>query len=153
MSPTAFRERGYRFFVFSREERRLHVHVTSGDGEAKFWLKPAIQLANNHGYGPRQLAEIEALSREHHHELFRAWHNTSAVAVTHIPSHGVWLLAHGLELFVPYTQHPWFKDQPVKAILNAKEPSPGHYHGPEIDIDLSQDILEHPEQYPNIARR
>lgn len=36
MSPTLFRERGYRFFFISREEARPHVHVYSGDGEAKF---------------------------------------------------------------------------------------------------------------------
>ncbi|MFN7338865.1 MAG: DUF4160 domain-containing protein, partial [bacterium] len=27
MSPTVFREDGYRFFFFSREETRMHVHV------------------------------------------------------------------------------------------------------------------------------
>jgi len=30
MSPTIFREKGLRFFFFSREEARLHVHVSSG---------------------------------------------------------------------------------------------------------------------------
>src|SRR2546422_3979017 len=32
----------FRFFFFSKEERRKHVHVSCGDGEAKFWLEPAI---------------------------------------------------------------------------------------------------------------
>jgi len=50
MSPTVFREKGYRFFFFSREESRMHVHVVSGDGEAKFWLEPDLELAKNHGY-------------------------------------------------------------------------------------------------------
>jgi len=45
MSPTVFRENGYRFFFFSREEERMHVHITSGDGEAKFWLEPEIKMA------------------------------------------------------------------------------------------------------------
>jgi hypothetical protein len=36
MSPTVFRWKGYRFFFFSREEERKHVHVTCADGEAKF---------------------------------------------------------------------------------------------------------------------
>ena len=45
MSPTVFREQGYRFFFFSREEQRMHVHVLSADGEAKFWLEPEIELA------------------------------------------------------------------------------------------------------------
>jgi len=44
MSPTIFKENGFRFFFFSREESRMHVHVISGDGEAKFWLEPEIEL-------------------------------------------------------------------------------------------------------------
>ncbi len=50
MSPTVFRECGYRFFFFSREEERMHVHVLSGNGEAKFWLEPEIELAKNYHY-------------------------------------------------------------------------------------------------------
>ena len=45
VSPTVFRERGYRFYFFSREELRMHVHVISADGEAKFWLEPELSLA------------------------------------------------------------------------------------------------------------
>ena len=42
MSPTVFREAGFRFYFFSREEPRMHVHVHCADGEAKFWLEPAV---------------------------------------------------------------------------------------------------------------
>jgi hypothetical protein len=49
MSPTIHRERGYRFFFFSREEPRMHVHVICADGESKFWLDPAIELARSTG--------------------------------------------------------------------------------------------------------
>lgn len=49
MSPTIFRGAGFRFFFFSREEARLHVHVHCADGEAKFWLEPEIELAQNLG--------------------------------------------------------------------------------------------------------
>ena len=44
MSPTIHRERGYRFFFFSREEPRMHVHVMCADGESKFWLEPEIEV-------------------------------------------------------------------------------------------------------------
>ena len=73
MSPTVFRERGYRFFFFSREEQRMHVHVLSSDGEAKFWLEPEIKLANNYRYSPKQLRDIESLIEVHNHELTSAW--------------------------------------------------------------------------------
>lgn len=73
MSPTVFRERGYRFFFFSREESRMHVHVISSDGEVKFWLDPEVQLAKNYRYSRRQLKEIESLIEDHYDELVSAW--------------------------------------------------------------------------------
>lgn len=75
MSPTVFREKGYRFFFFSREEERMHVHVVSGDGEAKFWLEPEIELSKNHHYSRKRLKEIEALVEVHYDELVSSWQN------------------------------------------------------------------------------
>ena len=73
MSPTIFKEAGYRFFFFSREEPRIHVHIVSEDGEAKFWLEPEIELARNYRYSRKQLKEIEILVEEHYDELVSAW--------------------------------------------------------------------------------
>lgn len=73
MSPTVFKEAGYRFFFFSREEPRMHVHIVSEDGEAKFWLEPEIELARNYQYSRTQLKEIENLVERHYHELVSAW--------------------------------------------------------------------------------
>jgi hypothetical protein len=73
MSPTVFRECGYRFFFFSREEERMHVHVISGDGEAKFWLEPEIEIAKNNHYSRKQLKQIESLIEVHYNELISAW--------------------------------------------------------------------------------
>ena len=73
MSPTVFRERGYRFFFFSREEPRMHVHVMSGTGEAKYWLEPEIELAKNHQLSRRELREIEEIIEAHFNEIQAAW--------------------------------------------------------------------------------
>ena len=73
MSPTVFKEKGYRFFFFSREESRMHVHVISGDGEAKYWLEPEIELSKNYKYTRKQLKEIESLAEVHCNELISAW--------------------------------------------------------------------------------
>ncbi len=73
MSPTVFREKGYRFFFFSREENRMHVHIISGDGEAKFWLEPEIELAKNYNYSRKRLKEIESLVEVHYNELISRW--------------------------------------------------------------------------------
>ena len=74
--------------------------------------------------------------------------NTSEVEVTNISAHGVWLLVRDHELFISYEDFPWFKDQPVKSILNVKEQSPGHFYWPDIDVDLTAEIIEHPERFP-----
>jgi hypothetical protein len=73
MSLTVCREGGYRFFFFSREEERMHVHTVSGYGEAKFWLEPEIELAKNFGYTRKQLKEIESMIEAHYDELISAW--------------------------------------------------------------------------------
>jgi hypothetical protein len=45
MSPTVFRQGQYRFYFFSREETRMHIHVHAPNGEVKFWMEPEIKLA------------------------------------------------------------------------------------------------------------
>lgn len=74
MAPTVHRERSYRFFFFSREEPRMHVHVESPDGEAKYWLEPEVALAKNIGFSSRQLREVERILGEQQDEIRTAWH-------------------------------------------------------------------------------
>lgn len=74
LSPTVFTERGYRFFFFSREERRMHIHVRSDGCEAKFWLEPVIESARNFGYTQRQLRDIAKIVEAREDELKEAWH-------------------------------------------------------------------------------
>ena len=73
MSPTILREKGYRFFFFSREESRIHVHVACTGGEAKYWLEPDIELAKNCNLSRTQLKEIENLIEGHYDEFKGAW--------------------------------------------------------------------------------
>ena len=73
MSPTVFRYKNYRFFFFSREERRMHVHVSCPEGEAKFWLEPIIALNEHYGLNPRKLKELQLLVEKRKDEITRAW--------------------------------------------------------------------------------
>ena len=73
MSPTIFREGPYRFYFFSREEARIHTHVASSEGEAKFWMEPAIELVENHGIPARELSRIEEAIRSHERQIRTAW--------------------------------------------------------------------------------
>lgn len=73
VSPTVLRVRGFRFYFFSREERRPHVHVQHAAGEAKFWIEPAVELHANYGLKPKQIAEATKLIEEHLNEIRKAW--------------------------------------------------------------------------------
>jgi len=73
MSPTVFRYKNYRFFFFSREEARIHVHIESSEGEAKFWLEPVVALATASGLTKRQLNEIQKVIKDRKDEITKAW--------------------------------------------------------------------------------
>lgn len=66
MVPTVFRDGSFRFFFFSREKPRIHIHVSHTDGEAKYWIEPKIELAMNQGLSQKQLNEALSLVERHH---------------------------------------------------------------------------------------
>jgi hypothetical protein len=74
VSPTVFREGGFRFLFFSREEPRAHVHALHARGEAKFsgW-RQTVELARNFGLSSRLVMAALRLVREHEDEIRRAW--------------------------------------------------------------------------------
>jgi hypothetical protein len=74
MSPTVFRAGPFRFFFFSREEERLHIHVQSADGEAKVWIEPRIELAQSYQLSAQDLSRVLQLVIDHEQEIRDAWH-------------------------------------------------------------------------------
>jgi len=75
VSPTVLRAKGFRLFFFSREESRMHVHVHSERGEAKFWLEPVIELAQSYGLPQVDVNEALRLIRENEDVIRRAWND------------------------------------------------------------------------------
>ena len=47
----------------------MHVHVQGPDGEAKYRLEPAVELAHNYGLNERQLRLVKALIEAHADEI------------------------------------------------------------------------------------
>jgi hypothetical protein len=78
--------------------------------------------------------------------------NTSQAEVTHISSHGIWILANNEEMFLSYQDFPWFQDVPIRQILNIQEPFPNHFYWPDLDVDLSKEIIKNPERFPLKAK-
>ncbi|MDJ0864402.1 MAG: DUF2442 domain-containing protein [Gammaproteobacteria bacterium] len=77
---------------------------------------------------------------------------TFQVEVTNVSSHGLWLLAHGRELFLSFDDFPWFKDASIGSVLKVEEPSPGHFYWPDLDVDLGLETIENPERFPLKSR-
>jgi Domain of unknown function (DUF4160) len=73
VSPTVLRVGGYRFYFFSREEPRPHVHVQHASGEAKFWLEPTVELAADYGLGRTRVNAARKIIEEHRDEIIAAW--------------------------------------------------------------------------------
>ncbi len=74
--------------------------------------------------------------------------NTLAVEVTNISSFGIWIFIRDKEHFMSYDEFPWFKDQTVKSIINVEEPTKGHLFWPDLDVDLSEESIEFPDNFP-----
>ncbi len=58
--------------LFSRGNA-LHVHVVSGEGEAKFWLEPTVSLATFDGLRTRELKQLQRVIEERQDEIKKAW--------------------------------------------------------------------------------
>ncbi|MGH7720123.1 MAG: DUF2442 domain-containing protein [Gemmatimonadaceae bacterium] len=140
--------RRYRFYFFSREESRPHVHVQHATGEAKFWLEPEISLAHNYGLTVQRLATAIRIAREHIMKSARRGTPISGAEVTNVSANGLWLLVDDRELFVAFEQFPWFADATIRQLTRLERPSPHHLYWPELDVDLAVESIERPEAYP-----
>ena len=78
--------------------------------------------------------------------------STLEVEVTNVSKHGFWLLLGDEELFVPFSEFPWFKEAPIAKILHVERPQPHHLFWPDLDIDLAVESIRHPEKFPLVAR-
>ena len=71
--PDSFQGQELRFFFFSREETRMHIHASCPDGEAKFWIEPLVALADYKGLSKHELGELEKVVKDHVKEITEAW--------------------------------------------------------------------------------
>ncbi len=74
--------------------------------------------------------------------------HTSTPEVTHIDRRGFWLFIDGHEHHLPFEVFPWFADANIRQITTIQQPRPDLFHWPELDVDLTLDMIDHPENYP-----
>jgi hypothetical protein len=77
--------------------------------------------------------------------------STSNAEVTNVSPFGLWLLLGSEELYLPYTDFPWFKTATIAQVTHVERPSPGHLYWPELDIDLAVDSIRNPAKFPLIS--
>lgn len=64
MSPKFKEINGFVFKIYSNEESRIHIHIVKAENEAKYWLEPDIELAENFGFSSKELSFIEKILKE-----------------------------------------------------------------------------------------
>lgn len=74
--------------------------------------------------------------------------NTSALEVTNIDTKGFWLFLDGNEHFLSFDEFPWFVNATISQITKVVEQSKDHLYWPELDIDLTVDMIDNPGKYP-----
>jgi hypothetical protein len=71
--PTVLRWGGYRAFFYSNEGGEpAHVHVRTGNKEAKIWLRD-LTVAFNVRFPPHELRDIIRELKLHQSEILNAW--------------------------------------------------------------------------------
>ena len=141
MSPSIFREKGYRFYFLSNEEDRIPVHVTGEEGDAKFWIEPIVSLAVAHGLNRRKLNEIQKLLRITRMKSLK--HGKGIlISVENITPFGIWLFVKEKECFLSYKDYPYFKNQTLNSIKskNNKELSNESFNGTANTPPLISDV-------------
>jgi len=78
--------------------------------------------------------------------------NTSKIEGTNISGHGFWLFHDGKEHFLDYIHFPWFKKATVEQICHVELSHGTHLHWPDLDVDLTFNIIEHPDQYKHVSK-
>ena len=65
MRPKFKEQNGFVFKIFSNEEARIHIHIIKAEKEAKYWLEPDMELAENYGFNNKELSSIEKILTEY----------------------------------------------------------------------------------------
>jgi len=85
-------------------------------------------------------------------KLLKNGRNTSKLEVTNISEHGFWLYFSGREYFLSFKEYPWFKNAKISAIIDVKVFHNHHFYWPQLDVDLTTEIISNPALYPLIYK-
>ena len=72
----------------------------------------------------------------------------SKAEITNVSEHGFWICFSDTEYFLPYDEFPWFRECKLSTLFNFETSENGHFYWPDLDVDLSIEIIENPEKFP-----
>lgn len=75
----------------------------------------------------------------------------SQVELTHVSKHGFWLLLADEELFLPFTEFPWFRCATIDQLCQVEWPAENHLYWPLLDVDLAVESVRNPSAFPLVA--
>ena len=76
---------------------------------------------------------------------------TSQAEVTQVSKHGLWLLLGGEELFLPFSDFPWFKSATIEQLCEIERPTENHLYWPLLDVDLAVESIRNPAEFPLVS--
>jgi hypothetical protein len=76
----------------------------------------------------------------------------STAEVTNISINGIWLLFNKREYFLPFADFPWFRNARISELHNVKVLHGDHLYWPDLDIDLTAEIIGNVESYPLVYK-
>jgi len=77
--------------------------------------------------------------------------STLVAEVPHVSKYGFRLLLAEEELFLPFSEFPWFRQATIEQLTTIDWPIPDHLYWPLLDVDLSIESIRHPENFPLVS--
>lgn len=72
--------------------------------------------------------------------------------MTNVSQHGLWLLVDGHEHHLAFDDFPWFRNATIAQLSRIDRPEPQHLYWPDLDVDLTLEIIERPSDFPLVSR-
>ncbi len=73
--PKVLEKNGYRFSFYSNEnDENPHVHISKGNGNAKFWLVPKVTEEYAYGFTLRERRDIRIIVNDNSTILTKKWY-------------------------------------------------------------------------------
>lgn len=75
----------------------------------------------------------------------------SFAQVTSINQQGFWLKCAEEELYLPFSEFPWFEHATIAQICRVQCPSATRVYWPDLDLDFTLDAIRYPMTFTHAA--